>query len=1139
MHESSAMMDGFSSFPQTIMSECPEIDFTYADSDSYENEIAELYSYSEGPEFQLNIKAFESVCSEAGVLALWQSMTEERRFSLLTRITDQMELCNSNSRANASRALLYIAQGCWGEVQSDQEQAMWVRRNCYTLLECNAWNSCMQLLNMEIECWVSTDSSNNSTTSSNNKQPQQQQQQQAAVSHVSLSSSSQLRVLLSVLYTMVETLRWPSSSDTDQQIRAREAFCTDLVMPQEETGELLVVTLLGMVTRFCNSSPAHFPIRKLLLLLWKLLLVTLGGTDTLRTLKGEYRTRNGLPACTDEDTVTVCRGLRPASPPAPATDLLDQQQQHHNMVRRRPFRRSLMKQSSLDDSMGDLDLTGDDEANNSNSGSSSGATTGGQEGEDGEAQGAGSDNSDSGISDNDELSGNSSNGNTSPDETEGGKGTDESDLLDRPASPRPPTPSIPHSPPPPPPHNKGLPWTPKVRQKELDTFLEGSRDKFVGFHVADDHTTLAGLPPPIHEGVHTLEKHLYTSLSELQMKREEDISRHPLSRPEGDVPQTPAEVLYQSLLPTLPQCMIALLKVLLAAAPTSKAKTDSINIMADVLPEEMPMTVVQSMKLGLDVNRHKEVLVKAVSASLLLLLKHLKLNHVYQFEFMSQHLVFANCIPLILKFFNQNIMAYVQAKNTIALLDFPSCVIGDGAELSNDALMASVGAAADGQDSKAFDGSSLLSSDGSPATSTTPGGSGTNTANNNANNNTGGCALNNNNNNGSSNGAGGVAGGNGSSVCCWRNMFSCINLLRVLNKLCKWKHSRIMMLVVFKSAPILKRTLMVKHAMLQLYVLKLLKMQTKYLGRQWRKSNMKTLSAIYQMVRHRLNDDWAYGNDPDARPWDFQTEECSLRASVDRFNTRRYHQPHPGDNDLEPVDNCITSVLGRHVEMVEEFTRCYEEWLQREVLNTTIHWDLLLSTNTNASSSQERRTGGGKTGGSVCAKCSAAGDCDKKTGGGASGDSDGTAKGKEVSEGGKQSVVEGGKGVAGCECKKRLVSEGGNCEYTPLIEQLSGQFSRHHHFPAVALGGGLSKKIEKPKEDIDREEEEEEDEYDRKEKMQTMIKKVSSSGSTNGVPAVVDIPLDDAEPAAAAAAKGTEGEQAMEVDAKEPEEEQL
>ena len=37
-----------------------------------------------------------------------------------------------------------------------------------------------------------------------------------------------------------------------------------------------------------------------------------------------------------------------------------------------------------------------------------------------------------------------------------------------------------------------------------------------------------------------------------------------------------------------PPAQIALLKILLAAAPTSKAKTDSINILADVLPEEMP-----------------------------------------------------------------------------------------------------------------------------------------------------------------------------------------------------------------------------------------------------------------------------------------------------------------------------------------------------------------------------------------------------------------------------------------------------------------------------------------------------------------------------------------------------------------------
>lgn len=158
-------------------------------------------------------------------------------------------------------------------------------------------------------------------------------------------------------------------------------------------------------------------------------------------------------------------------------------------------------------------------------------------------------------------------------------------------------------------------------------------------------------------------KHVYTSLAELQIQKEEEIARNPLSTSEGEIEMTPTEILYQAMLPNLPQYMIALLKILLAAAPTSKAKTDSINIMADVLPEEMPMTVLRSTKLGIDVNRHKEIIVKAVSAILLLLLKHFKINHIYQFEFMSQHLVFANCIPLVLKFFNQNIMAYVGAKN--------------------------------------------------------------------------------------------------------------------------------------------------------------------------------------------------------------------------------------------------------------------------------------------------------------------------------------------------------------------------------------------------------------------------------------------------------------------------------------------
>lgn len=784
----------------------PVLNFVYDDCDSHINEIAELYSYTEYPEFALNEKAFEELMKEFELPQSWQKLTKIQQRSAIMRLLDRLECTNKVQRMKAARCILYIAQGCWAEMQSDAEQQHWTRVNVMLLYQMGTFSAIVDVLNYVID-------DNDAALEAMQK-----------VS-VSLNESTDLRIILSILYIITEVMRAEKDEVNSEYSSVVESFREELGTPYGD--ELLVVKLLDMVTFFCSGGYPHYPMKKVLLLLWKVLLVYLGGSSTLKELKNKYRMRYDLPPMT-EDTVEITRNMRPSSPPPSANDLIDAQNQ-----KRRPFRRQfIIKQTSLDESDREQMFMERDEMGIVNDNDSD------EEMEDNNAFDA------------------SGNNNSRREAAPMLPAWPEVTLEEQAATPEPcPTP-------------RGLPWLPKVRQKDIDTFLDNARIKFVGYSLPGDSVTLAGLPQPIHEGISILHRHMYVSLAEMQLKRESEIARSPLTKAEGEVEETPAEILYRAILPSLTQYTIALLKILLAAAPTSNGKTDSINIMADVLPEGNPMTVLQSMKLGIDVNRHKEIITKAISGILLLLLKHFKLNHAYQFEFMSQLLVFANCIPLVLKFFNQNITSYVAAKNVIPIIEFPACVIGEQAELTQDSLEI----------------------------------------------------------------------GDTSFQYSWRNLYSCINLLRTLNKLIKWKHSRIMLLVVFKSAPILKRTLKVRHAMMQVYVLKLLKMQTKYLGRQWRKSNMKTISAIYAKVRHRLNDDWAFGNDVEARPWDFQGEECALRNQIDRFNKRRYAKPVP-DGLSSP---CLASVLSIPVLLGEDFKKHYELWLEQEVYNSTVNWDILL-----------------------------------------------------------------------------------------------------------------------------------------------------------------------------------------------------
>jgi hypothetical protein len=122
----------------------------------------------------------------------------------------------------------------------------------------------------------------------------------------------------------------------------------------------------------------------------------------------------------------------------------------------------------------------------------------------------------------------------------------------------------------------------------------------------------------------------------------------------------------------------------------------------------------------------------------------------------------------------------------------------------------------------------------------------------------------------------------------WRNFFSSINYLRVLQKVCKNKAHRNLMLVTYKSAAYLKKSLKIPQRELRLYTLKLFKNQVPYCGRKWRSSNMRVITAVYLYCRPELRDDWLLSGDVDNDVEQAVPMEQSLRSLTHFYNLKHY-----------------------------------------------------------------------------------------------------------------------------------------------------------------------------------------------------------------------------------------------------------
>ncbi|KAF2085716.1 N1221-domain-containing protein, partial [Saccharata proteae CBS 121410] len=276
----------------------------------------------------------------------------------------------------------------------------------------------------------------------------------------------------------------------------------------------------------------------------------------------------------------------------------------------------------------------------------------------------------------------------------------------------------------------------------------------------------------------------------------------------------------------------------------------------------------------LDRIRTEEIQNKAATGLLLLLLKWFKVSHVLKFEYLAQLLVDSNYIPLTLKLLQvQEIEKAINYRSDREDLDFFNfCLINSregsariqessenqAAEESSEDEAAPPPIARNRNISDPPPGSPPTSALPEPPqvdelgipTSTHPAAPITNFS--------------------------------------WRNFFTNINLLRIMQKVCKHKAHRNLMLVQYKSSQYLRKSLKIPQPELRLYTLKLFKNQVPYCGRKWRQSNMRVITAVYLHCRPELRDDWLAGSDVDADVDESVPLEQALRALTHWFNLKRY-----------------------------------------------------------------------------------------------------------------------------------------------------------------------------------------------------------------------------------------------------------
>ncbi|KAF3102117.1 Factor arrest protein 11 [Orbilia oligospora] len=815
-----------------------EYAFKYSDTDTLQNEIEEWFPYIE-TDRQLVLackRQFQRIYTEVP----WTRSSATRKKKCLNRLVEYIESSSQDQRIEALLSVCYVAQGVYGETRSIDHQIHWIKENCKLIRQTSILDPLWSLIRMRISKeWEDREPSDDDM-------PRQVDRRE-------------LRLCLTILYLLLETGR------------DDERFCEEVAGLEPN----ITLFIVENVAKLRWEDAPGVPLQSFLLLLWKILLCILGTaeqlkkTKMLRILLTEGANDNGPPTTKGQpallpkkmvqskrdtppsDVDEVIRSINVTLPAdatiSPYSKITASPLDYHN------FRQELLHKYPAYNAPAVPNFVTKSLV----------------------------------ASPNGELGFPTvfTSASTTP------------SILNQPVHIATPAPS----PPPSPVAGKGG----KKHNYQTNnnfpflyppTALGGWKDGWANMNSSD-----VGVPTSIREGGDLFRSRVRVSPALQQLAEEKERflksergwsaadcelkSDQEKIRAASDVCRDKqneiqvlerVDALYRDILPFLQSFVIVLLKITLSnmsitnppvpqnGSNVSDKKDEdpnNVGILGDAL--ELDGVAFMSME-ELDKLRNKEIMSKVTGALFLSLLKWFRVSHVLKFEYLSQLLLDSNFLPLMLKIYSQQevtaAVALISDKKDFSYFQF--CSKNSARQYTAPAPPPRPRGQSDSSDDAVpppIMRIRRINTEPEPPILVKP----------------------------DSNGEEPTI----ITEFSWRNFFTTVNFLRVMQKVCKGKPHRNLMLVQYKSSTILRKPLKVPQDEMRLYTLKLFKGQVPFCGRKWRQSNMRVITSIYLYCRPELRDDWLAASDIDIEVEEAMPQEQALRGLIHFYNLQHYPQP--------------------------------------------------------------------------------------------------------------------------------------------------------------------------------------------------------------------------------------------------------